>query len=47
MIHRILTLGTLALLTILDLAATDAWPNWHEGQEFKAARDEMMEGRRP
>jgi Zn-dependent M28 family amino/carboxypeptidase len=37
--------GTLALLTILDLAATDAWPNWHEGQEFKAARDRMMRGR--
>ena len=36
--------GTLALLTILDLANTDAWPNWHEGQEFKAARDEMMRG---
>ena len=39
--------GTLALLTILDLAATDAWPSWHDGQEFKAARDEMMEGRMP
>lgn len=37
--------GTLALLTILDLAATDAWPNWHEGQEFRAARDQMMQGR--
>jgi len=36
--------GTLALLTILDLAAADAWPNWHEGQEFKAARDQMMRG---
>ncbi len=37
--------GTLVLLTLLDLAADDAWPNWHEGQEFKAARDAMM-GRR-
>jgi Zn-dependent M28 family amino/carboxypeptidase len=36
--------GTLALLTILDLAAADAWPNWHEGQEFRAARDQMMRG---
>ena len=39
--------GTLALLTILDLASTDAFPSWHEGQEFKAARDEMMRGRMP
>ncbi len=38
--------ATLALLTILDLAATDAFPNWHEGQEFRAARDAMMGGRR-
>lgn len=37
--------GTLALLTLLDLAASDAWPNWHEGQEFKAARDAMMGSR--
>jgi Zn-dependent M28 family amino/carboxypeptidase len=37
--------GTLALLTILDLAASDAWPNWLEGQEFRAARDQMMQGR--
>jgi Zn-dependent M28 family amino/carboxypeptidase len=39
--------GTLALLTVLDLASTDQWPNWHEGQEFKAARDAMMAGRTP
>ena len=37
--------GTLALRIILDLAATDTWPNWLEGQEFKAARDAMMESR--
>ena len=37
--------GELALLTILDLAADDTWPNWLEGQEFKAARDAMMIGR--
>jgi Zn-dependent M28 family amino/carboxypeptidase len=37
--------GRLALLTILDIAATDTWPNWHEGQEFKAARDAMRSGR--
>jgi len=34
--------GTLIVLTIQDLAATDAWPNWHLGQEFRAARDAMM-----
>ena len=37
--------GVLALLTLLDIASDDTWPNWHEGQEFKAARDAMMEGR--
>ena len=34
--------GTLALLTVLDLAGSEAWPNWYEGQEFRAARDDMM-----
>ena len=34
--------GTLGLLTLLDIAADDTWPNWYEGQEFKAARDAMM-----
>ena len=37
--------GTLGMLTVLDLAATHEWPNWHEGQEFKAARDGMMPAR--
>ena len=37
--------GTLGMLTLLDIAADDTWPNWHEGQEFKAARDAMMAGR--
>ncbi len=37
--------GTLALRILLDLAASDSWPNWHEGQEFKAARDAMMQSR--
>jgi Zn-dependent M28 family amino/carboxypeptidase len=37
--------GTLGMLTVLDVAADDGWPNWHEGQEFKAARDAMMTGR--
>ena len=37
--------GALALRTLLDLAASDAWPNWLEGQEFKAARDAMMESK--
>lgn len=36
--------GTLVLRTLRDIAASDAWPNWHPGQEFKAARDEMMPG---
>jgi Zn-dependent M28 family amino/carboxypeptidase len=33
--------GRLALLTILDIANDDGWPNWLEGSEFKAARDAM------
>jgi len=37
--------ATLGMLTILDLASDDGWPNWHEGQEFRAARDSMMAGR--
>jgi Zn-dependent M28 family amino/carboxypeptidase len=37
--------GTLIVLTIADLASTDAWPNWHAGQEFRAARDAMMSRR--
>jgi Zn-dependent M28 family amino/carboxypeptidase len=36
--------GTLIVLTIQDLASTDAWPNWNPGQEFRAARDAMMTG---
>ncbi len=34
--------GRLALLTTLDIANSGAWPNWHEGSKFKAARDAMM-----
>lgn len=30
---------------LLDIARDDTWPNWHEGQEFKAARDAMMRSR--
>ena len=37
--------GTLVLSVLLDIAGDDSWPTWHEGQEFKAARDAMMEGR--
>jgi Zn-dependent M28 family amino/carboxypeptidase len=37
--------GMLAMTTILDLAADHGWPAWHEGQEFRAARDEMLAGR--
>ena len=25
-----------------DLAVEDKWPNWYEGNPFKAARDTMM-----
>ncbi|MGE0159552.1 MAG: M28 family peptidase [Gemmatimonadales bacterium] len=38
-------MGNLALGVILDIAADESWPNWLEGQEFKAARDAMMSGR--
>jgi Zn-dependent M28 family amino/carboxypeptidase len=34
--------GALAVRVLLDLAAADTWPNWYEGQEFRAARDQMM-----
>lgn len=37
--------GRLALLVTLDIANGRDWPNWHEGSEFKAARDRMMEAR--
>jgi len=37
--------ATLGMLTILDLTADDGWPNWYEGEEFRAARDSMMAGR--
>jgi Zn-dependent M28 family amino/carboxypeptidase len=37
--------GALVLLTLLDIADDGTWPNWHLGQEFKAARDEMLDGR--
>ena len=28
-----------------ELAGGDRWPNWYEGNPFKAARDEMMKGK--
>lgn len=34
--------GLLALRIIWDVAQDTGWPNWHAGQEFKAARDAMM-----
>ena len=37
--------GLLVFLTAMDIATDDTWPNWHDGQEFKAARDAMMAGR--
>jgi Zn-dependent M28 family amino/carboxypeptidase len=34
-----------ALYTFADtLANSDAWPNWHPGNEFRAARDKSMAG---
>lgn len=36
--------GSLALSLILDIARSDAWPNWHQESEFRAARDQMMGG---
>jgi Zn-dependent M28 family amino/carboxypeptidase len=36
--------ATFVYLTTLDIANGSTWPNWHEGQEFKAARDAMMGG---
>jgi Zn-dependent M28 family amino/carboxypeptidase len=30
-----------------ELAAGSAWPNWREGNEFKANRDKMMAGKPP
>ena len=37
--------GALVLSVLLDIAGDDTWPEWHDGQEFKAARDAMMSGR--
>lgn len=37
--------GLLAARIIWDIAQDDGWPNWLDGQEFKAARDAMMAGR--
>ena len=42
--------GTIEDLQLLhgvgkELAAGDRWPNWYEGNPFKAARDEMMKGK--
>jgi len=36
--------ATFVYLTVLDIANGTTWPNWHEGQEFKGARDAMMGG---
>ena len=30
-----------------DLAAADTWPNWYDGNPFKAARDRMMQAKQP
>ena len=31
----------------LQLANGDAWPNWYEGNAFRAAREKMMAGKQP
>jgi hypothetical protein len=28
-----------------EIAIGGRWPNWYEGNPFKAARDEMMKGK--
>ncbi|MPS36201.1 MAG: M28 family peptidase, partial [Stenotrophomonas sp.] len=43
--------GTLQDLELLygvgrELAGGDSWPNWYEGNPFKANRDRMMQSRR-
>lgn len=37
--------GLLTLRIIWDIAQDATWPNWNEGEEFKAARDAMMTAR--
>ncbi len=37
--------GALLLAVLFDVAADASWPNWHVGQEFKGARDAMLENR--
>ena len=37
--------GTLMLRVLLELADDETWPNWYADQEFKAARDAMLENR--
>lgn len=34
--------GLLTARILWDVAQSEAWPNWHEGQEFKAARDALL-----
>jgi Zn-dependent M28 family amino/carboxypeptidase len=34
--------GRLALSLVLDIARSDAWPNWNPGSEFRAARDRLL-----
>ena len=37
--------GALLLAVLFDVAADVSWPHWHVGQEFKGARDAMLENR--
>ena len=41
----LLAIVALVLSVLLDVAGDDSWPEWNDGQEFKAARDAMMSGR--
>lgn len=36
--------GRIVFLTALDLARSEAFPEWNEGSEFRAAREEMRAG---
>ena len=37
--------GALVLSVLLDVVGDDTWPEWNDGQEFKAARDAMLSRR--
>lgn len=37
--------GLLTARILWDIAQSEAWPNWHQGQEFRAARDALLSRR--